>query len=87
MSDDNNARPSGKEQQQKEWEIGIRAWGPDDEPGEARWEHYHPTAAAEEKAKEKAKKEAQSGINSIVGMQDAFEIYMVEGPYEVDHAE
>ena len=65
-----------------EWEIGIRAWGPDDEPGEARWEHYHPRAEDKEEAKEKAIDEATGiGINSIVGMTDSYEVYMVEGPY------
>ena len=78
--------PNRENEQQKEWEIGIRAWGPDDEPGEARWGHYHPTAATEEEAREKAVVEAQIGTNSIVGMQDGYEICMVEGPYEVDDA-
>jgi len=77
-------RPSKENEQQKEWQIGIRAWGPDDEPGEARWEHYYPTAATEEEAREKAVVEAQIGINSIVGMQDGYDIYMVDGPYEVN---
>jgi hypothetical protein len=85
MTNTTNDNPSKGEQQenQKEWEIGIRAWGSDDDPGEARWEHYHPEASDEDAAIEK---EAQSGLNSLVGMQDAFEVYMVEGPFEVDHA-
>lgn len=82
---DGRAEDDGEEvEQAPEWEIGIRAWGPDDEPGEARYEHYHPRAETEDEAVEKAEDEATGiGINSIVGMTDSYEIYMVEGPFNV----
>lgn len=71
------------ESEHPEWEVGIRAWGPDDEPGEARWEHYHPRAPDEETAKEKAVEEATTpGINAIIGISDAYEVYQVAGPFE-----
>lgn len=70
-------------QELPEWEIGIRAWGPDHEPGEADYEHYHPRAETKEKAIEMAKEEATGiGINSIVGIDDSYEVYMVEGPFD-----
>jgi len=68
----------------QEWEIGIRAWGPDDSPGEARWEHYHPVASTEEAAVKKAQQEARRGLNSLVGMQDVCEVFMIEGPFKLN---
>lgn len=62
------------------WEVGIRAWGPSDAPGEYRWEHYHPRAPDKQTAKEKAIEMATS-MTGIVGMMDSYEVYQVEGPY------
>jgi len=71
--------------EQPAWEVGIEAWGPDDEEGETRWQHYHVHAPDEETAKEKAIEEATGvGINSIVGISDAYEVYEVAGPFEGD---
>ncbi|WP_225334266.1 hypothetical protein [Halomicrobium urmianum] len=70
--------------QDPEWEVGIRAYGPDDEPGEARWEHYHPRASDEETAEEKAVEMAKRGIDSIIGISDSYEVYQVAGPFDVE---
>lgn len=79
MTDTDTVEPD--EEVEQEWEVCIRAYGPDDEPGEARWEHYHPTAPDEETAKEKAVEEAKNGFDSIIGHQDAYDIVEV---YKVD---
>lgn len=82
---DNQKQSDADEEQLPEWEIGIRAWGPEHDPGEAEYEHYHPRAATKEEAIEKAEDEATGvGIDAIVGMSDAYEVYMVEGPFDVE---
>jgi len=68
-----------------EWEIGVRAWGPADPPGSGRWAHYHPTAASEDEAREKALDLARSGTDSIAEIGDSCEVYMVAGPFESDN--
>ncbi|SEO99106.1 hypothetical protein SAMN05216388_10268 [Halorientalis persicus] len=75
---------SNNSQPDPEWEVGIRAWGPDDEPGEARWDHFHPNAPDKETAKERAVEEAKSGLYSLIGRQDGYEVYQVAGPFEPD---
>lgn len=68
-----------------EWEICIRAYGPDDEPGKARSEHYHPRAKTEDKAVEKAVETATGiGIDAIVGTTDAYDVVDIFGPYDPD---
>ena len=64
------------------WEIGIRAWSPDDDEMQARWEHYHVNAKHKNIAVVKALNKAKYGVNSVIGIMDSYEIYMVEGPYE-----
>lgn len=63
-----------------EWEIGVRISHDHD-----TWDFYHPTAATEEEAKEKALDEARSpGIGSIGGIGDPLEVYIVSGPWDSD---
>jgi len=67
------------EEQQQKYGVLIRAWGPDDEPGEARHREYVVEAASEEKAKEEAVEEAKnSTVTGIIGVQDGHDIVEVE---------
>ena len=54
-----------------EWEIGVHPAGHQDD-----WDHYHPLAKSEEKAKELALEEAKSD-----GMTEPM-VYMCTGPYK-----
>lgn len=66
-----------------EWVVAIRAYGPDDEPGESRWEHYHSRAPDKETAREEAIEEAKTpGINAIIGISDCYDVIEVTGPYD-----
>lgn len=74
---------SNDDEDHPEWGVTIRAYGPDDEPGESRWEHYYPRAPDKETAREKAIEEAQTpGINAIIGISDCYDVVEVTGPYD-----
>lgn len=71
--------------EQPAWEVGIEAWGPDDEPGAARWHHYHVHAPDRESVKTEAVEQAQKpGIDAIIGVRDDYEVFEVAGPFEDD---
>lgn len=84
MTRDTSTTTAGDADTHSEWEIGVRAWGPSDPPGSARWAHYHPTAPSEDRAREKALDLARSGIDSIAEIGDSCEVYMVAGPFDSD---
>lgn len=65
-----------------EWEVAIRAYGPDDEPAEARHDHFHPRGVDEEEAKEKAIGRA-SGLGGLIGSRDSYDVLEVAGPFDV----
>jgi hypothetical protein len=62
-----------------EYGVLIRAYGPDDEPGEARHREYLVEAPDEETAKEQAVDEAKNHFTKgIIGMRDSHDILEVE---------
>ncbi|ELZ05309.1 hypothetical protein [Natrialba aegyptia] len=68
----------------QEFGVLIRAWGPDDEPGEARHHEYVVDAIDEDEAKEKAADEAKNNfVHGIVGTRDSYEVLEVENYGEV----
>jgi len=68
---------NGTERPEDEWEVGVRRTDTQE------WEHYHPVADTIEEAKEKALDEAKGiGLNTIAGVGDPIEVYMVAGPFK-----
>lgn len=65
-----------------EWEVGVRITHDHD-----TWEHYHPQAVDEDEAVKKAKDMARNGLDSIAGIGDPLDVYIVSGPYEPETTE
>jgi hypothetical protein len=66
-----------------EWWVTIRAFGPDDEPGEARHEQYVVEAKDQQSAKEKAVEKGKNHFTrGIIGRMDSYEVVEVSGPHE-----
>lgn len=77
MPDTTDSETSGTEK--KEYGVMIRAYGPSDDPGEARYEEYIVDAddvgEAEENAVDKGKNHFTRGI---IGPRDSYDIMEVE---------
>lgn len=61
--------------------VTIRAYGPAEAPGEARYDQYEVAASDSDDAKEKAVNEAKGGFNSLIGRSDSYDIIEVSGPH------
>ena len=62
-----------------EYGVIIRAWGPNDEPGSARYREYVVDANNIKEAKQKAVEEAKNNITKgIIGRRDGYEIVEIE---------
>jgi len=69
--------------EQPEWWVNIRAYGPGDKPGEARHRQYIVNAKDSDKAKEKAVDKAKNHFTkSIIDRRDNYDIVEVSGPHE-----
>lgn len=74
---------AGTAGERAEWIVTIRAFGPADEPGEARYEQYTVEAEDAEAAKEAAVEKDKDGISGVIGRRDSWEVVEVSGPHEL----
>ena len=73
-----------------EYGVLIRAWGPDDDAGEARHREYIVKASDEDEAKENAVEKAKNHFTKgIIGRRDGYDVLEVEryGHTEVERSE
>jgi hypothetical protein len=71
-----------------EYGVLIRAWGADEEPGEARYKEYIVEASDEDEAKEMAVEEGKNSFTEgIIGRRDGYEVVEVECYGQVENGE
>lgn len=61
-----------------EWIVTIRAFGPDDDPGEARHEQYTVEAEDEDAAKEAAAEKDKQSLSGVIGPKDSWRAIDIE---------